>query len=110
MSPAAFHVMAKPAGAACNLHCAYCFYYDKQDLYSSSEPVMHETVLESFVQNYYAAHQGPQVSFAWQGGEPTLAGVDFFRNAVNLQRKHLPDGWQFENALQTNGICINELF
>lgn len=108
MSKPSFHVMAKPAGAACNLHCYYCFYYDKQALYPHKRQHMDGQVLEQFVKDYYASHSGPLVSFAWQGGEPTLAGLEFFREAVELQRQHCPPGWQFENALQTNGMLIDE--
>ena len=74
--PRAFHVMAKPAGPACNLHCTYCFYLEKERLYPSPRRFrMSDAVLEAFIKQYIEAQQVPTISFAWQGGEPTLMGL-----------------------------------
>lgn len=103
----AFGVMTKPIESLCNLDCDYCYYLEKARLYpGASNPRMLPETLERYVRDYIAAQPGPTVSFAWQGGEPTLLGVDFFREAVALQRRHA-GGKRIENALQTNGTPFN---
>ena len=75
-----FHVMVKPIGPICNLACDYCFYLDKKRLYPQEENFwMDEELLEDFIRQYIKRQPGPVVSFAWQGGEPTLRGIDFFK-------------------------------
>ena len=99
-------VMAKPVGSACNMRCAYCYYLHT----TGSSPIgkmSHET-LEMFIRNYIRAAKGPVVSFTWHGGEPMLAGLDFYRDAAALQKKYLPDGWECWNSLQTNGLMLDE--
>ncbi len=104
-----FHVMAKPAGSACNLDCTYCFYLSKQTLPDGpGGGHMHDDVLERFVRDYIASVTGDEVVFSWQGGEPTLMGLDFFRKVVALQRKHAKSGQRIENDLQTNGTLLDE--
>lgn len=100
-----FHLMVKPAGAACNLACKYCFYISRWD---GKVTGMSEAQLERFVRDYLAAHPGPEVTFGWQGGEPTLMGLDFFRKAVALQRQHCPPEKTVANALQTNGVMLDD--
>lgn len=103
------HILAKPSGADCNLDCAYCFYLEKQRLYPK-EPRglrMADDVLEQYTRDYIASQAGPNVTFAWQGGEPTLLGVDFFRRAVALQKQHA-DGRTISNTLQTNGVLLDD--
>lgn len=103
-----FHVMAKPTGPLCNLGCRYCFYLEKEKLYPGNAAwTMADDVLESYVRQYIAAQDAPPVTFAWQGGEPILLGLDFFRRVVELQRKWA-DGKRIENALQTNGVLLDE--
>lgn len=104
----AFHVMAKPRGAICNLDCEYCFYLRKENLYPNGSFRMSDELLENFVRQYIASQRVPQVNFAWQGGEPTLMGLDFFRKVVAYQKKYAPPGVQIENALQTNGTRLND--
>ncbi len=106
--PASFHVMAKPRGPVCNLECAYCYYRSKEHLYPGSKFRMSDEVLEQYISQYIAAQAVPQVIFAWQGGEPTLMGLDFFRRAVRLQDKHGRPGMRIHNALQTNGTTFNK--
>ena len=77
----AFHVMAKPTGARCNLRCDYCFFLEKERLYPGSDFRMSDEVMEAFITQTARAQQVPQVTLAWQGGEPTLMGLDFFRRA-----------------------------
>lgn len=102
-----FHVMTKPAGAICNLDCTYCFYLEKEKLYKPrSAPRMSEEVLETYVRQMIDSHPTGEVGFAWQGGEPTLMGLDFFRRAVELQES-LGAGREISNALQTNGVLLD---
>jgi len=107
-SPPAFHVMAKPRGAICNLDCAYCFYLRKEDLYKGASFRMSDETLESYTRQYIESQRIPEVQFAWQGGEPTLMGLDFFRRAVTLQKKYRKPGMRIENALQTNGTLLDD--
>lgn len=102
-------MMAKPSGPLCNLDCRSCFYLEKERLYpGTTDWRMPDDVLESFIRQHIEAHVDlPVVSFAWQGGEPTLCGVDFFERVVALQRQH-SNGRAIENAIQTNGILLDE--
>jgi len=105
---APFHVMTKPIGSLCNLACSYCFYLETAHLYSGKRDWrMSSEVLETYIRDYIAAQPSPTVSFAWQGGEPTLLGVDFFRNVVALQQRYA-GGKEIENALQTNGVLLDD--
>lgn len=107
--PRSFHVMAKPAGSACNLDCAYCFYLSKETLPGGPGPGrMDDDVLENFIRRYIAGVTGSEVVFSWQGGEPTLRGLDFYRRVVELQSKHAKPGQRIENDLQTNGTLLDE--
>jgi len=104
-----FNIIVKPVGPVCNLHCDYCYYLDKDKLYPDNRDFrMSYELLEEFTQQYIQYQPGPLVSFIWQGGEPTLLGLDFFRRAVELQKKFLPVGWQATNALQTNGTLLTD--
>lgn len=106
--PKAFNVMAKPIGSICNLNCTYCYYLEKQALFPQrKEWKMSDAVLETFIRDYIAAQDVPEVSFVWQGGEPSLLGIDFFKKVLELERKYA-DGKRIENAFQTNGTLINE--
>ena len=100
--------MAKPSGPICNLDCQYCFYLEKERLYpGTSDWGMSDAVLAAFVRQTIDAHAAqPVVSFAWQGGEPTLRGVEFFERVVQLQQEYA-NGKKIENAFQTNGILID---
>ncbi len=108
-APRAFHVMIKPRGPICNLDCSYCFYLRKEALFEKDASFrMSDEVLEEFTRQYIEAQNVPQVTFGWQGGEPTLMGLDFFRKAVDLQRKYTPPGMDVHNSLQTNGVLLDE--
>lgn len=106
-APPAFHVMAKPTGARCNLDCAYCFYRKKEHLYPDSSFRMSDEVMEEFVRQTIAGHAVPLVTIAWQGGEPTLIGLEFFRRAVAVQKRYARPGTRIENTFQTNGILLD---
>ncbi len=105
-----FHVIAKPVGPICNLDCRYCFYLEKERLYPERTGrytwAMPETVLDSYIRQYIEAQEVPVVSFAWQGGEPTLLGVEFFEKVVSLQKKYA-NGKRIENGFQTNGVLLD---
>ena len=100
--------MAKPTGAICNLDCKYCFYSSKKELYSEEDFKMSDRVLEEYVYQYIGANENPEVTFAWQGGEPTLMGIDFFIKAIQFQEKYKKPGMQIFNTIQTNGTLLNE--
>jgi uncharacterized protein len=106
--PKAFHIMAKPTGAACNLNCDYCFFLKKKELYPGSNFRMSDEVHEAYIRQLLEAHQVPQVTIAWQGGEPTLMGLDFFQRSIELQKKYQKPGTQIENTFQTNGVLLND--
>ncbi len=107
-SPEPFQIMAKPVGPACNLDCSYCFYLEKKNLFPKNEQYrMSDEVLERFIREYIAAQDVPAVDFAWQGGEPTLLGVKFFKKVVQLQREYA-GGKVIRNAIQTNGVLLND--
>lgn len=101
--------MAKPVGSRCNMRCSYCYYLDKGKFSSSTvQSRMSDAVLESMISQTIERSDGPVVSFTWHGGEPTLAGIEFYRKAVELEKKYLPSGWQVWNNMQTNGLRISE--
>ena len=104
--PPAFQVMVKPVGPVCSLACDYCYYLSKKKLFPGSDFRMPENLLEDFTRQYIQAQRVPQVSFIWQGGEPTLAGLDFFRKAVAFQKQYARPGMRIENAIQTNGTLL----
>ena len=107
-APRAFHIMAKPSGSACNLNCDYCFFLKKEKLYPGSDFRMSDEVHESYIRQLLEAHQVPSITIAWQGGEPTLMGLDFFRRSIELQKKYQKPDTHIENTFQTNGILLND--
>ena len=107
-NPSRIHVLAKPTGSACNLNCSYCFYLKKELLYPGSNFRMSDEVLENYIRQLIESHRSDKVTVAWQGGEPTLMGVDFYRRAIELEEKYRRPGMTFENTLQTNGILLND--
>ena len=108
IAPLAFHVMVKPRGAICNLDCHYCFYLSKERLYPNSSFRMGKDLLETYTRQYIDSQRVPEVTFAWQGGEPTLMGVDFFKLAVELQQKYRKPGTRIVNTMQTNGTLLDD--
>jgi uncharacterized protein len=83
-APPGFHLLSKPTGAICNLDCTYCFFLSKEQLYPGSKFRMSDEVLEAYIQQYIAAQKVPEINIAWQGGEPTLMGLEFFQRSVEL--------------------------
>ncbi len=90
--PPAFQVMVKPVGPVCNLACDYCYYLTKDHLFPNSDFIMPDALLEDFTRQYIQAQHVPQVTFVWQGGEPTLAGLDFFREGCGPTKTIRPSG------------------
>ncbi len=104
-----FQVFAKPVGASCNLRCSYCYYLEKHSLYPDGRShLMSDTLLEKYVVQHISATTDDMIFFSWHGGEPLLAGIDFYRKAVSLQKKNLPPGKRILNGIQTNGTLIND--
>ena len=106
--PRAFHIMAKPTGSACNLSCRYCFFLEKERLYPGVRTRMDEEVLRAYISQYIEAQQVPEVTIAWQGGEPTLMGLDFFRRSVEIADECAPRGTSVSYTMQTNGTLLDE--
>jgi uncharacterized protein len=107
-APAAFHVLAKPSGPICNLDCTYCFFLSKEALYPGDRFRMTDEVLEAYVSQLLAAHTAPEVTIAWQGGEPTLMGVDFFRRALEIAERHRRPGQVLQHTMQTNATLLTD--
>ena len=104
----AFHILAKPTGAVCNLACEYCFYLDKESLYPGSRFCMSNEVLKAYIKQLLASQPESDVCVAWQGGEPTLMGLDFFRYSVELVKKYKSPGQNVTYTLQTNGTRLDD--
>lgn len=107
-APRAFHIMTKPRGAICNLDCAYCYFLSKELLYPGSRFRMADDLLEDYTRQYIEAQRVPEVTFAWQGGEPTLMGLPFFRRALELQQQYRRPGMRIHNTLQTNATMLDD--
>jgi uncharacterized protein len=104
-----FHVMIKPSGALCNLDCPYCFYLHKAELLGHEKNSrMSDDVLEEHIRQYIESQSGDEVIFSWQGGEPTLMGLEFYAKVVEFQRKYKKPFQRIENDLQTNGVLLTE--
>jgi len=106
--PLAFHLLAKPTGAVCNLDCKYCFFLSKEMLYPGSRFRMADELLDTYIRQLLEAQQVPEVTFAWQGGEPTLMGLDFFKRSIELVEKYKKPGQTIQHTIQTNGTKIDE--
>lgn len=103
-----FTTLVKPVGSSCNLRCDYCYYLDKANLYGSApQQVMSDELLEEYVRQYLSANEAEQVTFCWHGGEPLLAGLEFYKKAMKHQKRYAR-GRKIENTLQTNGILVND--
>lgn len=103
-----FQVFVKPVGAICNLKCSYCYYLDKKGLYpAGTRFIMSDEVLEKYIIQHIEASTENKINFSWHGGEPLLAGIDFFRKVIKYQNRHKPSGSAIFNGIQTNGTLIN---
>ncbi|MFX1572190.1 MAG: anaerobic sulfatase maturase [Promethearchaeota archaeon] len=102
-----FSLLIKPVSADCNLRCEYCFYIDHLNS-AENKPRMSDDVLEKIIAKYMKTNQNNNYIFGWQGGEPTLMGLEFFKNVIKLQKRYAPSGATISNGLQTNGTLITD--
>jgi uncharacterized protein len=107
-APPAFHLLAKPTGAVCNLDCKYCFFLSKEMLYPGSRFRMADELLETYIRQLLEAHRTPEVTIAWQGGEPTLMGLDFFKRSIEYAGKYRRPGQRVAHTVQTNGTLLDD--
>mgnify|MGYP002713014798 CR=1 FL=1 len=107
-APPAFHLLAKPSGSTCNINCTYCFFLSKGALYPDERHRMSDATLEAYIRQLLESHQTPHVTVAWQGGEPTLMKLDFFRRAVAFVEKHRRPGQDVQHTFQTNGLLLDD--
>lgn len=103
-----FHIMAKPTGATCNLDCKYCYFLSKEMLYPGSRFRMADELLEEYIRQMIQSQDTDEVTIAWQGGEPTLMGLPFFKKTIELEKKYCKPRTVIYNTIQTNGTLINE--
>lgn len=107
--PSDFQIFVKPVGPECNLKCRYCYYLGKNTLFSTDHQFhMNDELLETYIIQHIKASKESTINFSWHGGEPLLAGIDFYRKATRLQRKYRPEGSQIINGIQTNGTLLND--
>jgi uncharacterized protein len=107
-APPAFHILSKPTGAVCNLDCKYCFFLSKEMLYPGSRFRMADELLESYIEQLLEAHRVPEVVVAWQGGEPTLMGLDFFKRSIEYVQKYKRPDQRVTHTIQTNGTKLDD--
>lgn len=103
-----YHLLAKPAAAACNLSCKYCFFLSKEQLYPNGSHLMDEITLETYIGQLMASSPGPEIQVAWQGGEPTLRGLDFYKRSVELAERYRKPHQRVQHTIQTNGTLITD--
>jgi uncharacterized protein len=107
-APPRFHLLAKPSGSTCNIDCKYCFFLSKEALYPDEKHRMSDATLAAYIRQLMESHRLPEVTVAWQGGEPTLMGLDFFRKAVALVEQYRRPGQRVEQTFQTNGVALDD--
>src|ERR1700748_3188508 len=107
-APPGFHLLAKPSGSTCNIDCTYCFFLSKDALYPNEKHRMSEKTLEAYIKQLLEAHRTPTVTVAWQGGEPTLMKVEFFRRSIELVEKYRRPNQIVQHTFQTNGILLDD--
>ncbi len=107
-APTGYHVLTKPTGAICNLDCEYCFFLSKEMLYPGSRFRMAEELLETYIKQLLESHRTQEVTVGWQGGEPTLMGLEFFQKSIEIQKKHKKPFQTIQNTMQTNGTKLDD--
>jgi uncharacterized protein len=107
-APPRFHLLTKPSGSTCNLDCTYCFFLSKEALYPNAKSRMSDHTLENYIRQTLESHKTPTVTIAWQGGEPTLMGVEFFRRSIEYAEKYKKPGQTIEYTFQTNGVLLDD--
>jgi uncharacterized protein len=108
VAPPRFHLLSKPSGSTCNIDCKYCFFLSKEALYPNEKHRMSAATLEAYIRQLLESHRDPEVTVAWQGGEPTLMGVDFFRRSMELVERFRRPGQRVVHTFQTNGIALDD--
>ena len=106
--PPGFHLLAKPSGSTCNIDCTYCFFLSKEALYPNDRSRMSAATLEAYIRQLLESHRVPEVTVAWQGGEPTLMKLEFFQHAVALVEKYRQPGQAVKHTFQTNGLLLDD--
>ncbi len=106
--PAAYHVLAKPTGPICNLDCEYCFFLSKEQSYPGDRFRMADEMLATYIRQLLESHRTPEVTIAWQGGEPTMIGLDFFRRSVELVEQYRRPDQIISHTIQTNGVLVDD--
>ena len=106
--PPGFHLLAKPTGSTCNINCTYCFFLSKEALYPNDKSRMSEPTLEAYIRQLLESHRAPNVTVAWQGGEPTLMKLDFYKRAVELVETYRRPGQVVQHTFQTNGLLLDD--
>jgi uncharacterized protein len=107
-APPCFHLLAKPSGSTCNIDCKYCFFLSKEALYPNEKHRMSQVTLETYIRQLLESHRTPEITVAWQGGEPTLMKVEFFRHAVEFVERFRTPGQVVKHTFQTNGILLDD--
>ena len=107
-APPGFHLLAKPSGSTCNIDCTYCFFLSKEALYPNEKSRMSEATLETYIRQLLESHRTPEVTVAWQGGEPTLMKLEFFERSVELVEKYRRPGQIVQHTFQTNGMLLDD--
>lgn len=107
-TPPSFHLLAKPSGSTCNIDCTYCFFLSKESLYPNEKSRMSDATHEAYIRQLLEAHRTPEVTVAWQGGEPTLMKLEFFKRSVELVEKYRQPGQIVQHTFQTNGILLDD--
>lgn len=107
-APPRFHLLAKPSGSTCNIDCTYCFFLSKEALYPTEKHRMSEATLDAYIRQLLESHRTPDVTVAWQGGEPTLMRLDFFKRAVEIVEQYRRPGQNVQHTFQTNGILLDD--
>ena len=106
--PPHFHLLAKPSGSTCNIDCTYCFFLSKDALYPNEKHRMSAATLEAYIRQLMESHSAQHVTVAWQGGEPTLMKLEFFRRSVELVEKYRRPDQVVQHTFQTNGILLDD--
>ena len=107
-APPGFHLLAKPSGSTCNIDCTYCFFLSKEALYPNEKSRMSPATLDAYIRQLLESHRDPKVTVAWQGGEPTLMKVEFFRRSLELVEKYRRPGQVVQHTFQTNGMLLDD--
>ena len=107
-APPGFHLLAKPSGSTCNIDCTYCFFLSKEALYPNEKSRMSDATLDAYIRQLLESHSTPQVTVAWQGGEPTLMKLEFFKRSVALVEQYRRPGQDVQHTFQTNGMLLDD--